>query len=40
MIINSFDNKSEAIIKPKRKNNVPVVDAYIVTFSHIIENMY
>lgn len=37
MIIDSFDDKSEAIINPKRKENAPEVDACIVTFSYIIE---
>ena len=31
MIIDSFDDKSEAIINPKRKENAPKVDACIVT---------
>lgn len=37
MIINSFDDKSKAIINPKLNDNSPIVDACIVTFSHIIE---
>ena len=37
MIINSFDNKSEAIINPKRKDNAIKVNACIITFSNIIE---
>ncbi len=37
MIIDSFDDKSEAIINPHPKENTPVVDACIVTFSYIIE---
>lgn len=37
MIIDSFDNKSNAIIKPKINANAIVVDACIVTFSYIIE---
>lgn len=37
MITDSFDNNSEAIINPHPKNDAPVVDACIVTFSHIIE---
>lgn len=37
MIINSFDNKSEAKINPRIKDNAPEVDACIVTFSNIIE---
>lgn len=38
MIIDSFDNKSEAIINPKLKNNAPVLDACIITFSNIVED--
>ena len=37
MIIDSFDNKSEAIINPHRVEDAPVVDACIITFSYIIE---
>lgn len=37
MIIDSFDNKSNAIINPKVNDNAIVVDACIVTFSYIIE---
>lgn len=37
MIVDSFDNKSEAKINPKLKENAPIVDACIVTFSNIIE---
>ena len=37
MIIDSFDDKSEAIINPHQKENAPIVDACIITFSHIIE---
>ena len=37
MIIDSFDDKSEAKINPKIKENAPVVDACIITFSHVIE---
>ena len=37
MITDSFDNKSEAKINPYPKENAPIVDACIVTFSHIIE---
>ena len=37
MIINTFDNKSEAIINPKRKENAVKVDICIITFSNIIE---
>ena len=36
MIIDSFDDKSEAIINPHQKENAPIVDACIITFSHII----
>lgn len=37
MITDSFDDKSEAIIKPHLKEDAPVIDACIVTFSHLIE---
>lgn len=37
MIINAFDNKSEAMINPKKKENAIRVDACIITFSNIIE---
>lgn len=37
MIIDSFDNKSEAKINPHLKDNAPIVDACIITFSNIIE---
>lgn len=37
MITDSFDNNSKAIINPCQKENAPVVDACIVTFSNIIE---
>ena len=37
MITDSFDNKSEAKINPQQKENAPIVDACIITFSHIIE---
>lgn len=37
MIINSFDNKSVAIINPKENKDAPNFDACIVTFSNIIE---
>ena len=37
MIIDSFDDKSEAIINPHPKGNAPIVDACIITFSHVIE---
>ena len=37
MITDSFDNLSQAIINPVRKENAPAVDACIVTFSHDIE---
>ena len=38
MIIDSFDNKSEAKINPKPKENRLKCDACIVTFSNIIED--
>ena len=37
MITDSFDDKSKAIINPKLKENAPVVDACIITFSYVIE---
>ena len=37
MIIDSFDDKSEAIINPKITDNLIEVDACIVTFSYVIE---
>lgn len=37
MIIDSFDNKSEAIINPTPSGELIEVDACIVTFSYIIE---
>lgn len=37
MIIHTFDNKSEAIINPIRKENAIKVDICIATFSYIIE---
>ena len=37
MIIDSFDNKSEAKINPHPKDNAPIIDACIITFSNIIE---
>ena len=37
MITDSFDNQSQAIINPVRKENAPAVDACIVTCSHEIE---
>lgn len=37
MITNSFDNQTEAIVKPQRKEDVPSVDAMIITFSYLIE---
>lgn len=37
MIIDSFDDKSNAIINPKTNDNAIIVDACIVTFSYIIE---
>lgn len=38
MITDSFDDESDAIINPKLKDNVPIVDACIITFSHMIED--
>ncbi len=38
MIIDSFDNKSEAIINPRKKADAVKVDACILTFSYEIEN--
>ncbi len=37
MITDSFDNKTSAIIEPKRKPDAPSVDAMLITFSYIIE---
>lgn len=37
MIIDSFDMESESKINPHLKEKAPVVDACIITFSHIIE---
>ena len=37
MIIDSFDNKSEAKINPEFNKNAYKVDACILTFSNIIE---
>lgn len=37
MITDSFDNKSEAKINPYLREDASVVDACIITFSHIIE---
>lgn len=37
MIIDSFDNKSNAIINPPINKNAPKVDACILTFSYVIE---
>ena len=37
MITDTFDNLSQAIITPVRKENAPEVDACIITFSHEIE---
>ncbi len=37
MITDSFDNKTEAIIKPQRRADAPSVDVMIITFSYIIE---
>lgn len=38
MITDSFDNQSESKINPYLRKDAAVVDACIVTFSHIIEN--
>lgn len=37
MITETFDNLSQAIISPHRKENAPKVDACIMTFSYMIE---
>ena len=37
MITSSFDDRSPAIIDPRKKENRPRVDACIITFSHEIE---
>ena len=37
MITETFDNQSRAIINPQINENAPVVDACILTFSHVIE---
>ncbi len=37
MIIDSFDNKTPAIIQPSRKTDAPAVDIMIITFSYRIE---
>ena len=37
MITESFDDKSNAIIHPRKNENAPRVDACILTFSHVIE---
>lgn len=37
MITETFDNLSQAIINPNRKENAPKVDACIMTFSYMIE---
>lgn len=37
MITDSFDDKSAAIINPLINENAPMVDACILTFSHVIE---
>lgn len=37
MITDSFDNKTPAIINPRKPENAPKVDACILTFSHEIE---
>ena len=39
MITDAFDNLSQAIINPIRKDNAPAVDACIITFSHEIEKL-
>ncbi len=39
MIIHAFDDRTDAIIEPKRQENAPAVDALIVTFSHRIEEV-
>ena len=38
MIIDSFDNRSEAKINPKPRENKLTCDACIITFSNIIED--
>lgn len=38
MIIDSFDDKSDAKINPEINENAPKVDACIITFSNIIED--
>lgn len=37
MLTETFDNRSQAIINPHRKENAPKVDACIMTFSYMIE---
>lgn len=37
MLTETFDNRSQAIISPHRKENAPKVDACIMTFSYMIE---
>lgn len=37
MITDSFDDQSEAKINPIKKEDAPIVDACIITFSYIIE---
>lgn len=37
MLTETFDNRSQAIISPHRKENAPKVDACILTFSYMIE---
>ncbi len=37
MIIHSFDDRTPAIIDPVRKENAPMLDALIITFSYLIE---
>ena len=38
MIVDSFDDRTEAKINPHIDENAPAIDACIVTFSYIIEN--
>lgn len=38
MITDSFDNQSESKINPYLREGAPVIDACIITFSHIIES--
>ncbi len=37
MITESFDNRTPAIIEPKRKADAPKLDVIIITFSYLIE---